>query len=352
MNIRFLLLAGLIAGGLVFHSVGVPLTWTGATDNNFYNSANWSPVAVPAPGDTLNISGNVNISPPFTTTGQINWTGGTLQGLLNVATNGLLALSGSGSKFLNGVITNAGTMTLTNNGLLFANNNVQLFNLAGALVDVQGDYNIAPSGGYSGLAIFNSGTFRKSAGVGTCAVSSGIPFYNTGTATVLNGTLSFNSSFVNSGGGFSVRINSATNWGQMVFANALTLGGPFYVSLLSGYTPTVGTTFQVISFPSVSGGFTAYYGLDLGGGLKLVPNLGRTSFSLGVSTYSPDATPTISVYRLPDSLLIWWPGAYTNYQILTTTNLAAPVWTPLSLTGPNQLLITPDKPQQYFRLMQ
>ena len=54
-------------------SFGATLTWTEAVSSDLYNSTNWTPMAVPASGDTLNITnGIVNISPPFTSTGEVN----------------------------------------------------------------------------------------------------------------------------------------------------------------------------------------------------------------------------------------------------------------------------------------
>jgi hypothetical protein len=44
---------------------------------------------------------SVSISPVFTNSGQINWTGGTIQGALFVATNGLFALGGTAAKYTN-----------------------------------------------------------------------------------------------------------------------------------------------------------------------------------------------------------------------------------------------------------
>jgi hypothetical protein len=79
--------------------------------------------------------------------------------------------------------------------------------------------------------------------------------------------------------------------------------------------------------------------------------LNPKAFSFEVSTDPVDAGPTLSLYRLGNNLLIWWPTAFSNYVAVTTTNLAVPTWTPGSLTGPNQLLILPKQPQQYFRLM-
>ena len=44
------------------HSYAVPYTWTGASDNNWNNPANWSPPGVPTIGDDVTVSGIVSIS--------------------------------------------------------------------------------------------------------------------------------------------------------------------------------------------------------------------------------------------------------------------------------------------------
>jgi hypothetical protein len=289
-------------------------------------------------------NGSVTITPPFTTTGRINWTGGTINGALTVGTGGVLALSGPAAKYLTGVVTNAGTMTL-GSGLWFGNDNVQVVNLAGALLDVQGDCTIARSAVYSGLQIVNAGTFRKSAGTSN-AVVSGIAVTNSGWIQVLAGTLQFTAAFANTGGGFATRLNSATDWGRIVCSSSVTLGGPLSVSRLPGYTPAVGRAFEVLSFGSISGHFTVLHGLDLGNGLKLVPRLTRRALTLVVDTYPyplPEH-PTLSFYRLPGAPVLWWPEGYTDCEVLSATDLVAPVWEPVATTGPNQVLIVPEEP--------
>jgi hypothetical protein len=81
MKTRFGFIGALSVLGCHLNSLGVNLTWTGALSADFYNPANWSPHAVPASGDTLNITnGAVSISPTFTSSGQVNWSGGTIGG--------------------------------------------------------------------------------------------------------------------------------------------------------------------------------------------------------------------------------------------------------------------------------
>jgi hypothetical protein len=310
-------------------------------------------------GGTLTLNGSVTVSnltlagsatlagTNGVIAGVLTWTSGSIGSgsKLTIATNGVLVLAGNnGSDYMmQGILTNAGTVRLVSGNLQLNSSCTagqgELINLPGALVDITADVSID---GYCGNEpLVNYGTVRKSGGTGTSTIN---PIFNNfGLLDVQSGALYFTSPFVEAGGSFSVRINGATSWGRMLFANALTLGGPFNVSLSSGYVPTAGSEVQVLSFPSVRGGFTGYYGLDLGGGLKFVPRLDSRAFFLQVSTYSAD--------RIGDNLLVWWPTAFSNYVTMTTTNLAAPAWTPLSLTGPDQLLISPNQPQQFFRLM-
>jgi hypothetical protein len=177
---------------------------------------------------------------------------------------------------------------------------------------------------------------------------------NSGTVQAQSGTILFNRDYTETSSASLViglgGIVPGSGYGQIQFSSP-TFGGSFNVALQNGFRPSPGDSFSVLGYSSVTGGFTAYYGLDLGGGLKFVPRLDSRAFFLQVSTYSADATPTLSVYRIGDNLLVWWPTAFSNYVTMTTTNLAAPAWTPLSLTGPDQLLISPNQPQQFFRLM-
>ena len=170
--------------------------WNSSISSDWSNATNWTPVGVPASNDTINFSkGTINFTGPVTINGQFNWSGGTLSGNpLTIASNGVMNVSGSGSKMLANVLTNAGTVNWVPSGGTFyvQNNNANvrgaIYNLAGALWDLQTDQNISCY--YCGAAeLFNNaGTLRKSGGTGTTTFLVG--FYNSGVVSVLAGTLS------------------------------------------------------------------------------------------------------------------------------------------------------------------
>ena len=258
--------------------------------------------------------------------GMVNWTNGTMYGGFAVATNGTLAISGPDTKYLNCNLTNAGTISLSS-PLGFIDYERQLRNLAGALFDVQVDVGI--SGGWNGQQIVNAGTFRKSAGTNTCSISSYIAFQNSGTVESQRGLLSFDAGFANAAGSLVVRLNSVADWGRIAWTGPLTLNGPFSVSLLSGYTPGLSNTFQVLTYPSVTGPFTSYSGLELGGGLKLTPTLGPTAFSLTVQTSSV-SPPLISSHPVSQTV-----SAGTDVTFSVTASGTPPLSYVWRLNGSN-----------------
>jgi hypothetical protein len=183
----------------------------------------------------------------------MSWTGGTVYGQLNIATNGWLAASGTGTRYLQMGVTNSGTITVAS-PVQFNGNSLLLANAAGGLVDVQGDVNFF-SDGNGGQQIINAGTFRKSAGPNACAVN-GIAFRNFGTVGILAGQLYLNSPFTNSSGGLVVRLNSPSDWGQLVCSSSVVLGNPLQVSFADGYAPPVSGQFRIISGTSLTGVFS------------------------------------------------------------------------------------------------
>ena len=102
--------------------------------------------------------------------GVMNWSGGAVAGSLTVASNAVLNIGGSGTKQLQGPLTNAGTVVWTGSGglqVFYAPSSYYgaIYNLAGALFDMQSDATLFY---YSGNEFFNNaGTLRKSAGAGT-----------------------------------------------------------------------------------------------------------------------------------------------------------------------------------------
>ena len=136
--------------------------------------------------------------------GMLQWTGGAIASPLaagsstpGILTNaGTITLAGTGTKFLDGVLANTGT-------ILHQSGALQLDSFGGVsgtlnnsgLYDMQGDVAIQRQSLVP--AIFNnSGTLRKSAGTGT-ALGFALPLNNTGTVEIRSGTFAFaSSSFV------------------------------------------------------------------------------------------------------------------------------------------------------------
>src|ERR1035438_6199289 len=178
-----------------FASAQTNRTWTGSVNSDWFNPGNWNPAGAPGSNDTVNVSnGAINLTAPVIISGQFNWTGGTLSGnSLNISSNGLLAIGGTGAGALGKAPTNAGTVNWTGTvGINVYNNNAAytglIQNLAGGVWNIQSDQTM--SYGYSGSYYFNNaGSVIKSVTTGTTTVS--IPFYNTGTVTNLSGTINF-----------------------------------------------------------------------------------------------------------------------------------------------------------------
>jgi hypothetical protein len=94
MKTRQTLTLGLIIFSSHLIAFGTTRYWTGAASSDFYTATNWVPVGVPLSTDTIIITnGTVNISPPFTSSGQITWSSGTVAGL-NLGAGAVLTISG------------------------------------------------------------------------------------------------------------------------------------------------------------------------------------------------------------------------------------------------------------------
>ena len=140
---RFLVGATIWLAGFAianFGSAQTNRTWTGSVNSDWFNAGNWNPAGAPESNDTVNVSnGTINLTAPVIISGQFNWTGGTLSGnSLNISSNGLLAIGGTGSVTLGNALTNAGTVNWTGTvGINVYNNNAAytglIQNLAGGV---------------------------------------------------------------------------------------------------------------------------------------------------------------------------------------------------------------------------
>ncbi len=136
-----------------------------------------------APGATLAFPGTL-----------FQWTGGQIAGNIStspVVNTGTITLNGDSDKLNRSALTNQGTIIHTGAGNLGLDRSANLVNAAGATYDLQSDASVG--GDY--VTFTNAGLFKKSGGTGTStftgAVTDGPTFINSGTVSVLTGTLSF-----------------------------------------------------------------------------------------------------------------------------------------------------------------
>ena len=153
---------------------------------------------------TLSLAGGP-VSGPLTVAANavLNLAGASLGGSLLVAGNGVVNITG-GTVYLAGTLTNAGTVNWAGGNILLnscGQNAGPIVNLAGALWNMVCDQTMGVNCAAPASAYFqNSGTVRKS--VTTAVTSISVPFNNSGTVTVLSGSINFNDGGV-LGGGFS-----------------------------------------------------------------------------------------------------------------------------------------------------
>jgi len=286
-------------------------TWDGST-GNWSDSTRWSCGTVPGSSDEAIInSGSVTLdqevtvqdlilsggtlqgSNGITVTNAMAWTDGTLggSGATTVADGAALNISatgscwGTGARLTGRTLNAAGTATLTGTTTLCVDTGAIINN--SGLFDVVSNVNVDIwAGGTRNAVLNNTGTLRKSGGVGTSAWSS-VAVNNAGTVQAQSGTLRL--------------------------ANGGTSSGSYYAA--------VGAT------------------LDFGGGTHTINLTAASSISgAGTVSYSGDAT-TVSgdgSYAVAGTTVING-GTLSVEQEATTTNLTVSSGT---LQGSNGITVT------------
>jgi hypothetical protein len=120
--------------------------------------------------------------------GILRWLGGDLPAgqALTVLADGVLELSGSNTKTITGVVTNAGTLRIKDAGdLRLYQSTSRLVNLPGGVIESQSNHGITAF--YSGGVLRNEGLFRKIGGDGNVAIAPGVVLENHGTVEVQQG---------------------------------------------------------------------------------------------------------------------------------------------------------------------
>jgi hypothetical protein len=217
--------------------------------------------------------------------GVMTWTSGSIAtgSTLTIATNGLLLLAGKNGSdyYLQGALTNAGTIRLVSGNLELYCSPGYLLNLPGAMVDLAGDVSFDRG---CGTELFvNLGTVRKSGGTGTSAINP--VFNNLGLLDVQSGIVNLNGNYTLAGGALNFGLTSLTNFGRIRLSGSpAVLAGTLGANLNNGYLPNVGAAFPLLSYSSASGVFA---NLNLPGGTAWQTNYGSTVFTLSRSSGPP-----------------------------------------------------------------
>jgi hypothetical protein len=234
--------------------------------------SNWSNAGLISVTDaTLNLAGTFTMSAGSSFSrggGTINITGtldNTDSALALDDTTGSWNLAGGTITF--GTVSEAGSAQLVPTGL------------GGRLIDVtlDGDLNLVASSSVSFTGTINGNMVN--AGQLTIGGSAATGFLT------ISGTYTQTAS-----GSLGIRIGGVTPGGQFDQLNvsgSVTLDGVLNVSLVVGYTPDLGDSFQILTFGSRTGDFAFKNGLDLGGGLRLDPQYDAGSLTLVTVPHGP-----------------------------------------------------------------
>ena len=199
----------------------------------------------------LNWNGNVNAALTLNPGATANWYGGTIYTPLLIPSNAVLNLAGSGTKSLQNWETNAGTINW-NGGTWQFYVNYGLYNLAGAVINIQCDQNLGDY--YGSEFINNAGLFRKWVTTGTSTIY--VQYIGTGVVDAESGTMNFNNAFSQTGGAWAIGIDGLGSNGHIGLSGAATLAGTLDVNLDNNYVLGLSNTFNIISYPSRSGTFS------------------------------------------------------------------------------------------------
>lgn len=228
-------------------------------------------------------TGTASIAQNLTNSGTVESLAGTL------AFGGTYTQTAGATRMAGGVITSAATMSVQGGDL------VGTGTLTGS---VSNGGRLAP--GLSTGSVALTGTYAQSA-AGTYAVELG-------------------------------GLQPGTGFDRTEVGGAATLNGALAVTLVNGFVPSAGDTFEIMTFASGSGDFTSFTGSDLGGGLVLTKVVSPTSVVLEVvavatPTPTPSPTPTPTATPTPTEAPTPTPTP-TPVPTETPTPTPTPVPTP------------------------
>jgi len=204
---------------------------------------------------------------PVTIDGTFQWSQGVIMGSGDFIINGSLQIINAHSRKLDGrTITNVGTAIWTGSSRIDMSNNAVFLNQSGGSFDVQSNAKfdfIAPNGG----TFNNAGTIMGSANLDI----SGITFANTGNFSPGNsaGNLSITGDVsLASTSTVDIEIGGATagsEFDQLNISGQAALDGTLNITLINGFVPQTGQTYEIIFGSTLSGSFSTINQPQAGG---------------------------------------------------------------------------------------
>jgi len=258
-------------------------------------------------------------------------------GSVSVTANGSITVAGGGALnmagplYLYGPLTNSGTISMTNSGITIYNGVAGyqggLVNQAGGLVDIWGYAGV--SGAYGQDYFINRGTVAKISSASTASISIS-KFTNSGAITSQRGTFQLNPVTLLSTGSLNVGLNGPTDFGNLAFAGNAALAGTLGVTLNSGFLPSFGEAFNVLTYGSFSGSFANTNLQSIVSPLGS-PGLQKTVlWQIAYGSTALSITATQSTFQFIYNGTNGTPGH--QYIVLTSTNAqqSLPSWKPVT----------------------
>ncbi|HUP61678.1 MAG TPA: hypothetical protein VNA69_14805 [Thermoanaerobaculia bacterium] len=303
-------------------------TWnvTGATTNTGATTTLTGTISSITPLSITNGTLNINVASALTiasltmsngtlggttplTLPSFAWSGGTVNrsGTVTIPAAATWSLTGTAGRYwYQATLDNSGTINVPMTGSVYFYNGAVVNNLTGSLIDFQSTGGWLYGGGTT-PQFNNSGTLRKSGG--TATQTFGLKTTNSGLVDLQIGIVSFNNGFTQSSSGqLQVTIGGTTAGTQYARATAsgtATLGGALSI-LYNAFTPTVGDTFQVMTFGSRSGDFATKTGLTYTGG-----SMSYAANATDITLTGATATADLEIVKTVSSATVATGTAYT-----------------------------------------
>ena len=206
------------------------------------------------------------------------------------------------------------------------------------VIDVRAASSVVTTDVFLGQGVALTGTGTITGNVDSAAtIEPGDPDVN---VNWVCGDLTIDGNYVQENSGqLEINIAGATDFSRLTVTGSVTLDGTLSVSLLGGFLPKQGDSFEVMDFASRQGDFSQWEGLDLSNGLMLDHVYDEQSLILRIGVVSP-ATPTLVTTASPADATLGSGGTPTLSDSAVLSGGNDPTGTiTFTLTGPSGTVV-------------